>query len=353
MIAATTTEHEHRIVILDDYQQASTTYADWSSLSHIPVTTLTTAIPSSSLVSTLLPYTIIHAMRERTKFSRLVLSQLPNLRFISTTGGRNRGIDLDAARELGIPVSGTIANGNASGGTVEQTWALILALSRRLLVEDRSMREGGWQTGVATGLTGKRLGVIGVGRLGKVVASVGKAFGMEVVGWSPHLDEKRAEEAGLRLAGSLEELMRISDVVSLHMVSSAATRGLLGREELGWMKETAFLVNTSRGPLVDTEALLETLRDRRIRGAGLDVYDEEPLPADHPLRSLDNVVLSPHMGASFPSLACSFLTLLFCAGYVDDTSYTAWWPQTVANIEGFLAGSPLRLLNSDPASSVH
>ncbi|GAA5902185.1 hypothetical protein JCM5296_006623 [Sporobolomyces johnsonii] len=288
---------KHSLVILDDYQNSSASFADWSSLPDLSVTTLNDPIPPSQLVDLLKPFTIIHAMRERTKFPRSVLEQLPNLRFITTTGLRNRAIDLVAAKELGIVVSGTgRPEGDSSAGTVEQTWALILALSRRIRQEHESVRGGRWQAGLATGLARKQLGLVGVGRLGSQVAAVGKAFGMSVVGWSPNLTTERAEQAGVKLAASLEDLLSTSDVVSLHIVLAESTKGLLGARELALLKPEAFLVNTSRGPLIDEAALLDTLRSGAIRGAGLDVFDQEPLPVDHPLRTMDNVVLSPHMG---------------------------------------------------------
>lgn len=201
---------------------------------------------------------------------------------------------MNAARSLGITVSGTTANGNSSSGTCEQTWALILALSRRLVSELDALRSGGWQTGLATGLSGKRLGLIGVGRLGKQVAVVGKAFGMEVVAWSPNLTDERAAEAGVDRAATLKDLLSASDVVSIHIVHSERTEGLLGAAELALLKPTAFLVNTSRGPIIDEAALLEVAS--KIGGVGLDVFNEEPLPKDHPWRRAPNVVLSPHMG---------------------------------------------------------
>jgi len=298
-----TSSPEHSLLILDDYTSSSSQLVDFSPLlsSHpsLKITTLTSPIPPDSLISTLEPYTLIHAMRERTRLPRSVLEQLPNLKFISTTAMKNAAIDLVACKELGIQVSGTTSSGSGASGTVEQTWGLILALSRRIVEEHENVRNGGgdkWQTGLATGLNGKRLGIIGVGRLGKEVAKVGRAFGMKVKGWSPNLTRERAEEARVEFAESLQDLLKTSDVVSLHMVLSEKTRGLLGKKELDCLKETAFLINTSRGPLIDEEALVEILRERRIKGAGLDVFDVEPLPKDHPLRTMENVVLSPHMG---------------------------------------------------------
>lgn len=249
-------------------------------------------------------------MRERTKFPRSVLSQLPNLRLLTTTGMKNAGIDLRAAEELGIVVSGTATGEHSASGTVEQTWALILALARRIVPGHESVRNrAGWQEGVATGLQGKRLGLVGLGRLGTQVAKVGIALGMKVVAWSPHLDEKRASEAGVKYVG-LEELMTTSDVVSVHIVLAKATEGIIGAQELGWMKKDAFLVNTSRGPLVNKEALVKALTEGKIKGAGLDTFDVEPLPLDDPFRTLDNVVLSPHMGASSPLFVLPESTLV-------------------------------------------
>ncbi|BGP57231.1 D-3-phosphoglycerate dehydrogenase [Rhodotorula sphaerocarpa] len=318
----------HSIAILDDYEGAAHVYADWSALGSIPITVFREAIPPDQLAATLAPFTILHAMRERTKLDRRLLEQLPNLRMIATTGRRNRGIDLDAATERGIVVCGTWREGDkgSSAGAVEQTWALLLALARRVLVEHESVRGGGWISGVATGLAGKTLGLVGVGRLGKDVARIGAAFGMRVMAWSPHLTSERAQEAGAEFAPTLGDLLRASDFVSLHLVLSDSTRGLIGATELAEMKRTAFLVNTSRGPLVDEDALLRALRDEAIRGAGLDVYDSEPLPVQNPLRTMPNVVLSPHMG------------------YVDDTSFESWWPLSVENVAVFVAGNPVRRL---------
>ncbi|KWU45319.1 D-isomer-specific 2-hydroxyacid dehydrogenase NAD-binding subunit [Rhodotorula sp. JG-1b] len=321
---------QHSIAILDDYEDAAHTYADWSRVAPTPITVFREAIPPADHAAVLKPFTIIHAMRERTKFDRALLQQLPNLKLIATTGRRNRGIDLDAARELNILVCGTWRNGHdrASAGAVEQTFALLLALARRVIPEHDSMRSGGWITGVATGLAGKTLGLVGVGRLGADVARIGTAFGMRVIAWSPHLTPERAEQAGAEFAASLADLLRTSDFVSLHLVLSDSTRGIIGAHELAEMKPSAFLINTSRGPLVEEAALVDVLRAGKIGGAGLDVYDEEPLPHDHVLRTLRNVVLSPHMG------------------YVDDTSFESWWPLSVENIASFIGGQPIRLLTA-------
>lgn len=289
---------EHSIAILDDYEGAAHTYADWSSVAPIPITVFREAINIEKLASTLEPFTIVVAMRERTRFERALLEKLPNLRMIATTGRRNRGIDLEAAKERGIVVCGTWRDGDkgSSAGAVEQTWALILALARRVVNEHDSMRTDGWISGVATGLMGKTLGLIGVGRLGADVARIGKAFGMRVTAWSPHLTAERAEAAGAEFVSSLDKLLETADFVSLHMVLARTTRGMIGANELAKMKGTAYLINTSRGPLVDEDALVDALKNGTIKGAGLDVYDVEPLPQGHALRSAPNVVLSPHMG---------------------------------------------------------
>ncbi|SCV68857.1 BQ2448_978 [Microbotryum intermedium] len=318
----------HSIILLDDYQNASST-ADWSQIPQdVEMKVMNTAIAPDDLVETLKPFTIIHAMRERTKFPRSLLEQLTNLKFISTTGMRNRGIDLHACKDLDIIVSGTIANGNTASGTVEQTWALILALSRRIVVEHVNLQAQGpnWQTGVATTLSGKTLGLIGVGRIGNAVANVAKAFGMSVLGWSPNLNEERAKEAGVELAKSLEDLLSRSDVVSIHIISSESTRDLITTKQLGVMKKTAFLVNTSRGPIVNEQDLLRSLQEGRIAGAGLDVFNDEPLPRSHAFRRLGNVVLSPHRG------------------YVDDSTMDVFWEQTPENIAAFLSHSLVRII---------
>lgn len=342
---------EHSIAILDDYENAAHTYADWSPLAPTPITVFRQPIPSGDLAAVLEPFTIIHAMRERTKFDRPLLERLPHLRLIATTGRRNRGIDLVAARERNVLVSGTWREGDkgSSAGAVEQTWALILALARRVVSEHDSMRTGGWITGVGTGLAGKTLGLVGLGRLGADVARIGAAFGMRVIAWSPHLTRDRAGRAGAEFAPSLHELLRVADVVSLHLVLAESTRGIIGASELAQMKPSAFLVNTSRGPLVEEDALVAVLRAGKIRGAGLDVYDQEPLPRDHVLRTLPNVVLSPHMGehaAVHRQPRRDVWLTIMQTGYVEDTAFESWWPLSVENIESFMRGQPLRLLEA-------
>jgi len=267
-------------------------------------------------------FDVLVAMRERTRFPADILSRLPNLKLLVSTGARNAAIDVAAARALGIVVCAT---GYVSHPTAEHTWALILAAARNLPAEFRSMREGGWQVGVGTGLHGKALGLLGLGRLGSRVAAVGQAFGMETLAWSQNLTAEKAAEQGVT-AVSKEELFARSDVLSVHLVLSRRTRGLVGATELAAMKPSAILVNTSRGPIVDEDALLDVLRRKAIGCAAIDVYDTEPLPADHPLRTLDNAVLTPHLG------------------YVTREVYETFYGDAVEDIAAFRAGNPVRVM---------
>ncbi|KAI3622795.1 phosphoglycerate dehydrogenase [Moniliophthora roreri] len=264
-------------------------------------------------------------MRERTKFTRSLFDRLPNLKFIATTGTRNRGIDVEYAQEKGISVSGTGSGGNS---TVEHIWALIMAVARDIVKEHNNIRNRNpqWQTSVAVGLQNKTLGLIGLGRLGSEIAKIAKVFGMRTIGWSPHLTSERAATAGVEFIASKEELLKESDIISIHMVLSESTKGLIGPDDFKRMKPSALLINTSRGPLVNEEALIEALRSGKIASAGLDVFDQEPLPLDHPLRRQENVTLSPHNG------------------YVSDTNYETFWGETVENIRAYLDGKPQRLL---------
>jgi phosphoglycerate dehydrogenase-like enzyme len=318
----------HRIAVLDDYQYVAATFADWSQLPEpVEVVEFSAHIADEDkLVARLQSFDVVIAMRERTPFPRRVLERLPSLRLLVTTGMRNPSIDIAAAQELGITVCGTGAH---PSGTAELTWALILAVARHLPQEDASVRAGGWQQSVGTDLAGSRLGVIGLGRLGSRVAQVGLAFGMDVVAWSQNLTDERAASVGVRRASGLHELLESADVVTIHLQLSDRTRGLLGAAELARMKPTAILVNTSRGPIVDEAALVAALRAGTIAGAALDVYDVEPLPADHPLRGLDNAVLTPHLG------------------YVTEPGFRAMYRQAVEDIRAFLDGAPARLV-SDP-----
>ena len=277
------------------------------------------------LVTALEQSDIIVAMRERTPFRKSLLQRLPNLKLLITTGKRNPSIDVPFAIEQGVVVCGTDGSSNA---TSELTWALILGLAKNLLVENTALQKRGpWQSTISTDLSGSTLGILGLGRIGSRVAQIGRAFGMDVIAWSQNLTTEKTESVGARLARSKEALLRESDFVSIHLVLGDRTRGLMGEKELNLMKPSAYLINTSRSGIVDQTALLHALKDGRIAGAGLDVFDVEPLPDDHPFRSLPNVLATPHIG------------------YVSKITYRAWFPQVVENIEAYLAGSPIRLFN--------
>jgi phosphoglycerate dehydrogenase-like enzyme len=312
-----------RIGILDDYQDVALSLADWSSLSaQIEVFTAPFA-DEDELVERLADFDILVAMRERTLFPAGVLSRLQQLKLIVSTGFVNAAIDVKAARELGIVVCGT---GYFSYPTAELTWALILAAARNLPEQVQSMRSGGWQRGLGTSLRGLTLGVLGLGNVGKQVAAFAQAFGMRVIAWSPNLTPEKAAEREVT-AVSKEQLFADADILSVHMVLSGRSRGLVGASELALMKPTSILVNTSRGPIVDEDALVEALRRRVIACAAIDVYDTEPLPAEHPLRSLDNALLTPHIG------------------YVTHQLYTVFYRDAVEDIAAFIAGSPIRVMD--------
>lgn len=314
-----------RIAVLDDYQGIADT-VDWSPIPRPPhVTALREHIaPGPALIETLAGYEVVVAMRERTPLDAALLAQLPALKLLVTTGPFNAAIDVAAAHRLGITVSGT---GGAITPTVEHTWALILGLQRHLVVEDQRIRDGLWQSTIGSDLHGGTLGLVGVGRIGSRVAAIGSAFGMNVIAWSPHLTEERAALAGV-VRVERDALFAGSDVVSLHMVLAESTRGLIGATELAAMKPSAILVNTSRGGLIDESALVQALRSKQIRGAALDVYQQEPLPAGNPLAQLPNTLLTPHLG------------------YVTDTVMSIFYRDIVEDIAAYCAGSPLRLLTS-------
>jgi len=311
-----------RIAILDDYQGVALTLADWASLgAEIEVFTEHIGDPDE-LVRRLAGHEVAVAMRERTPFPAELLDRLPDLRLLVTTGPVNAAIDVPAARQRGITVCGT---GYFSAPTAEHTWALILAVCRNLPREAEAMRHGGWQRSIGRGLHGHTLGLLGLGRLGSVVARIGQAFGMSTIAWSPNLTPERAAEHGVA-AVPKRELFARADVLSVHLVLGARTRGLVGAAELASMKPEAVLVNTSRGPIVDEQALLEALSAGTIAAAALDVFDVEPLPADHPLRALPNVVLTPHLG------------------YVTRELYDVFYRDAVEDIHAYLSGAPIRLL---------
>ena len=314
-----------RLALLDDYQGVGLELADWAALGpRVAVEAFRDHVrDEAGLLRRLAPFDAIVAMRERTPFPERVLAGLPRLRLLVTTGMRNASIDVEAATRLGIIVAGT---DGLAPPTVELTWALILAVVRRIPQEDRATRAGRWQTSLGSGLHGKTLGVIGLGRLGSQVAAIGRAFGMRLLGWSQNLTAERAAECGATRV-TKEELLERADVVTIHLQLSPRTRGLIGAADLARMKPTAYLVNTSRGPIVDEAALLEVLRAGRIAGAALDVYGEEPLPAEHPFLELDNLVLSPHLG------------------YVTFENYVAFYQGACEDVAAFLRGAPERVLN--------
>lgn len=316
-----------RIAILDDYQRIALSSADWTRLDAAEVVPFHGHIPDTAdLAAELRPFDVVVAMRERTPFTAERIRLLPSLRLLVTTGMRNASIDVAAANAAGVTVCGTRGT---PGATSELTWALILALVRHVPEEDRRIREGGWQQTVGFGLRGRTLGVVGLGNIGRRVAAVGRAFGMEVLAWSQHLTAAAAAEAGAT-AVAKEDLFETSDVITVHYKLSERSVGLVGARELGLMKPTAFLVNTSRGPIVDEDALLAVLRSGAIAGAGLDVYDEEPLPGGHPLRAAPRTVLTPHLG------------------YVTDDGYRTFYGDAVEDIAAFAAGRPVRVLSPDP-----
>ncbi|PIW27376.1 MAG: hydroxyacid dehydrogenase [Rhodospirillales bacterium CG15_BIG_FIL_POST_REV_8_21_14_020_66_15] len=317
-----------RIAILDDYQNVALDLTDWKSLgADVEVTAFNDFLQTDEdrVAKALAGYDVVVGMRERTRFPASQLEKLPDLKMMVTTGMRNLAWDMTKAREMGITVCGTAI---LPYPAFEQTWALIFAVTKEIPKEDRCMKAGGWQESFPVGLREKTLGVIGLGKLGAQSAALGNALGMKVIAWSENLAEDRAAECGATLV-SKEALFRESDVVTIHVLLSDRTRGLVGAGELALMKSSAYLVNTSRGPIVDEAALIEALKSNRIKGAGLDVYDVEPLPADHELRRLDNAVLTGH------------------TGYVIRENYELMYPQAVECIKAWMAGSPIRVLNAD------
>jgi phosphoglycerate dehydrogenase-like enzyme len=313
-----------QIAILDDFQKVARTYGDWDRIAdRADVTVFHDHLRDlDALVERLAPFAVLALMRERTPFPRSLIERLPNLRLIVTSGMMNRSIDLAAAAARNIVVCGTQSSGS---GTAQVTFALLLALLQQIPTVDSDLRAGRWQTGVGEEIAGKTIGVLGLGRVGAKVAAIARAFEMHVLAWSPNLTPERAAAAGASYVDK-DELLRRSDVVSIHLVLGDRTRGLIGVRDLALMKPSAFLINTSRGPIVDEAALLAALREHRIAGAGLDVYDIEPLPLDHPLRSQPNTVLTPHIG------------------YVSTTSYTTFYTQMVEDIAAWLDGAPIRVI---------
>jgi phosphoglycerate dehydrogenase-like enzyme len=306
----------YRLAVLDDYQSVALASADWSAIRErvdIAVFKDHLADPDA-VIERLLPFDVVSVMRERTPLPRIVIEQLPNLKLIASTGPVNASIDVTAAEDHGIAVVHTRYR---SDPTIEFTWALILASARNIVTESNSVRVGGWQQTVGTDLRGKTLGILGLGRIGSQVARIGRAFGMTPVAWSQNLTREVAEAAGAALV-SKDQLFEQADIVTIHLVLSDRTRGLVGSSELGRMKSTARLINASRGPIVDEQALIDALRNRQIAGAAIDVFDIEPLPASHPFRTLDNVLATPHIG------------------YVSDGLYKTFYEDTLSNIRKWL-----------------
>jgi phosphoglycerate dehydrogenase-like enzyme len=315
-----------RIAVLDDYQGIALSMGGWDRLpaEATPEAFRDHLFDEDALAKRLEPFEIVVAMRERTPFRRSLLARLSNLKLLITTGMRNASFDMPALKDKGVTVCGT---GGIGSPTAELTWGLIIGLTRNIAVEDRAAREGRWQTAIGPTLSEMVLGVVGLGNLGSRVAKVGLAFGMEVIAWSQNLTQERAEQAGVTLVGK-DELFSRADIVTIHLVLSDRSRGLVGARELGLMKPTAYLVNTSRGPIVDEDALAQVLKERRIAGAALDVFETEPLSAGHPFLQLDNTLITPHIG------------------YVTRESYERFYGDAVEDILAFLDGRPVRVLEA-------
>ena len=313
-----------RVAILDDYQGVASSMADWAALGPgVSVQPFRERIGTEDdIAERLRNFDVIVAMRERTPFPAALIERLPSLKLLVTTGTRNAAIDVKAAAARGVVVCGTSM---LATPPVELTWGLILSLARNIPRESAAMRTGAWQTTIGVGLHGKTLGIVGLGRLGTDVARIGKAFGMQVVAWSQNLTRETTDAQGVELVDK-DALFQRADIVTLHLVLSNRTRGIVGERELAMMKPTALLINTARGPIVDEHALIHALRHSVFAGAGLDVFDEEPLPADHPLRRLENALLTPHLG------------------YVTVENYREAYGQAVDDIRSFLAGTPVRVI---------
>jgi phosphoglycerate dehydrogenase-like enzyme len=321
----------HRCAILDDYQNVALSTADWTPLTAaVEVKAFNEHLPThAARVEALRDFDIIVIMRERTPFDAALIRALPNLKLLVTTGPRNFAIDLAACEAQGVTVCGT---DSLAGTTVDLAWAFILALARNLPAEVQDFKTGGkWQPRISIDLAGRRLGVIGFGRLGSRVARVGVALGMDVVGWSPNLTDERVEAEGARRAASLDELLKASDFVTIHIVLNEKSKGLIGARELALMKPTAYLVNTSRGPIVDEDALVDALESKRLAGAALDVFDVEPLPTDHRLRRVERLIATPHIG------------------YVTEGTYRVFFRDIVEDIATWLKGSPVRVITKNRA----
>jgi len=303
-MAAEDRSRDMKIAILDDYQGIAMKFADWSSIPGRPEIKVFRdhEFDLEKLAERLLPYDILCIMRERTPVTAALIERLPNLKLIASTGTRNAAIDLEAARRRHVDV---VHTGYSSTPTIEFTWAMILAVARKITIENASLRSGGWQTGVGSDLRGQTLAVLGLGNVGGPVAAIGKAFGMRVIAWSPNLTRERAEPSGAHLV-SKADLFREADFLTVHLVLSHKTRGIVGESEVALMKPSSYLINTSRGPLIEETALIKTLEERKIAGVAVDVFEQEPLPVYHPLRRLTNVLATPHIGFGSQSLYETF-----------------------------------------------
>jgi phosphoglycerate dehydrogenase-like enzyme len=314
-----------KMAILDDFQGVALGAADWSSVAdRVEITVFNYHLDDESAIAARLhDFDILLVMRERTPLRASLLGRLDRLKLILTTGGRNASIDIEVARQRGIPVCRT--DYSTANGALEHTWALILAALRHIPREVAAFRGGGWQQTVGVDLGGKVFGIVGLGHIGQGMAKVAAAFGMDVIAWSQNLTAEAAAAVGARLVDK-ETLLRSADIVTLHVILSHRTRGIIGRADLGLMKPSAWLVNTARGPLVDEAALIEALEQRRIAGAALDVFDIEPVPADHPFRRLDSVVATPHIG------------------FVTENTYRDFYGDSLKNLVAWLDGTPIRVL---------
>ena len=314
-----------RAAILDDYQNVAMSFADWSPIAKdVEIKVFNTPFKSrDEAVKALRGFAIIVGMRERTPFPRAMIEALPDLKLLITTGAKNNSFDLKAAAERGVTVCGTGGFGSPTTGVV---FGLLLELTRRIGFENARLKAGQpWQVTIGPDLEGMTLGVLGLGKLGQRSAAVAKAFGMNVIAWSQNLTAEKAAAAGATYV-SKEDLFAKADAITIHVVLSDRSRGLVGAADLGRMKKTAYLVNTSRGPIIDEQSLIAALKDKRIAGAGLDVFDIEPLPLDHPYRTMDNVVITPHLG------------------YVSTQNYAKYFPDIVTDIRAFLDGKPVRVI---------
>jgi phosphoglycerate dehydrogenase-like enzyme len=314
-----------QIAVIDDWQDVARDVVDWSVLDSLGEVTFEHDYPAdnATLAERLGRYEVICVMRERTRFDEDLLKRLPNLKLLVTGGMRNAALDMQAAARLGIKVCGTDSYKHAAP---ELTWALIMAATRNLVNEANALRAGHWQQGLGGDLHGKTLGILGLGSIGQRVAQFGQVFGMRVIAWSENLTAERAQQVGVTYVNK-QELFEQADVLSVHLVLSERSRGLVDAQALGWMKPTALLVNTARGPIVDEAALIKALQKQHIAGAALDVFEHEPLPDIHPFRTLDNVLATPHVG------------------YVSRQNYEQFFSQMIEDIQGWAAGNPIRALN--------